>query len=326
MVPAVMYVFDSLSLWHLYLAALIGGAAEPLFRSSSMAYLPDLLPEHRLVKGNAVLEGTMNAMALLGPPLAGMALGWVGAETILFALVCLLALSGTLLSLLPGSRPEVKERGEPWIIRFKEGLRFFKMYPMLLGTGLLIMVGNFAFGAVEPLFLPYVSEVLDGTPLQFGLLTSGFSLGMLAGSLWMSLREEPKNRRLFMIIANGVMGVAIAVIGAVHLFSVAILMAFVSGVAAIVFNVLNTTLYQRFVPKEMRGRVFSVRILMAQSAIPLGAFLGGGFAELWGLPLLFLTAGGVVLLSTVIAWFHPVFHHLNQPSPFRQDREISLSG
>src|SRR5690606_1083968 len=161
LVPAVMYVLDALSLWYLYLAVLIGGAADPLFRSASMAYLPDLLPENRLVKGNAILEGTISAMALLAPPLAGIALTWVGAETILFTLVGLLALSGGLLSLLPGSRPESPERKAAWMAQLKEGLRFFKMYPMLLGTGLLIMVGNFAYGAIEPLFLPYVSEVLD---------------------------------------------------------------------------------------------------------------------------------------------------------------------
>ncbi|GAA5345102.1 MFS transporter [Planifilum fimeticola] len=326
LVPTVLYVLDSLSLWHLYLAVVIGGAAEPLFRSSSMAYLPDLLPEKQLVKGNAVLEGTMNGMALVGPPLAGMALGWLGAETILFALVCLLALSGTLLFLLPRSRPDAKGEKQSWIAQFKAGLGFFKVHPMLLGTALLIMTANFAYGAIEPLFLPYVSELLGGTPVQFGLFTSAFSLGMLLGSLWMSLREEPRNRRLYMILSNGVAGLTIAVMGAVHLFPVALLMSFVSGICAIVFNVLNTTLYQRFVPKEMRGRVFTVRILLAQSAIPLGAFLGGGFAELWGLAPLFLAAAGVVILSTVIAWFHPVFHRLNQPAPAPQEKEISLSG
>ena len=326
LVPTVMYLLDSLALWHLYLVVLIGGAADPLFRSSSMAYLPDLLPEKRLVKGNAVLEGTLNAMALVGPPLAGMALGWVGAEMILSALVSLLALSGGLLLLLPGSRPNADDRKQPWINQFKEGLGFFKMHPMLLGLGLLIMVGNFAYGTIEPMFLPYVSEVLHGTPLQFGLLTSAFSLGMLSGSLWMSLREEPRNRRLYMFSANGVAGLTIFAMGAVHLFSVALLLAFVSGVCAIIFNVLNTTLYQRFVPKKMRGRVFTVRSLMAQSAIPLGAFLGGGFAELWGLPLLFLTAGGAVILVTVVAWFHPVFRQLNQPAAASRNGEMPLTG
>src|SRR5690606_10498263 len=170
----------------------------------------------------------------------------------------------------------------------KEGLRFFKMYPMLLGTGLLIMVGNFAYGAIEPLFLPYVSEVLDGSPVQFGLLTSAFSLGMLSGSLWMSLRSEPQNRRLYMIVSNGVAGCAILVMGVVHWFVIAFLMGSVSGVCAIVFNVLNTTLYQRFVPKKMRGRVFTVRILLAQSAITFAALLGGALEELWGIALLFV--------------------------------------
>ncbi|MBO2531569.1 Predicted arabinose efflux permease, MFS family [Planifilum fulgidum] len=326
LVPTALYVLDSLSLWHLYLAVVIGGMAEPLFRSSSMAYLPDLLPEKQLVKGNAVLEGTMNGMALVGPPLAGVALGWLGPEMILSALVFLLALSGTLLILLPGSRPDAKGEKQSWIAQFKEGLGIFRVHPMLLGTALLIMTSNFAYGAIEPLFLPYVSELLHGTPVQFGLLTSAFSLGMLLGSVWMSFREEPRNRRMYMILSNGVAGVAIAVMGAVHLFPVALLMGFVSGICAIVFNVLNTTLYQRFVPKEIRGRVFTVRILLAQSAIPLGAFLGGGFAELWGLAPLFLIAGGVVILVTVVAWFHPVFHRLNQQVSAPQKEEISLSG
>ncbi len=313
LIPAVMFVLNELQVWHLFLATLLAGIAEPLFRPSSMAYIPNILPKDNLVRGNAFLEGTMNLMTLVGPAAGGLTLHWLGAGTILFCLVALLGGSGLILWFLPrDQQPRGEGKQNRWVSQFKEGLRFYKVKPILLGTGLLIMIGNLGFGATQPMMLPYVIDILEGEAWQFGLLTSSFSVGMLVGSIYMSVIGEPKNRRLYMLGASGIMGFSLALLGITRVFSLALTLVVVSGFAAILYNVLNTTLYQRFVPKSLRGRVFTIRILLAQSGMPLGAFLGGAFAEMWGIPLLFVLAGGIALIATGIAWFHPLFWQLNE--------------
>ncbi len=155
------------------------------------------------------------------------------------------------------------------------------------------------------------------------LLTSSFSVGMLVGSIYMSLIGEPKNRRLYMLGASGIMGLSLALLGITRYFSLAVILVVISGIAAILYSVLNTTLYQRFVPKSLRGRVFTIRILLAQSGMPLGAFLGGIFAELWGIPLLFVLAGGISLIATGVAFIHPLFWQLNEEIKEKEVEKIA---
>lgn len=312
LLPAVMFLLDGLQVWHLFLSALIAGVAEPLFRPSSMAYIPEILPKDNLVRGNAFLEGTLNLMMLIGPAAGGLALQWTGAGFILIFLVALLGGSGLILWFLPPVQQKEEKQREKWLSQFKEGIRFYKVKPILLGTGLLIMIGNFGFGATQPMMLPYVIDVLESGAWEFGLLTSSFSVGMLVGSVFMSVIGEPRNRRLFMLGANGIMGLTLALLGVTRIFPIAVTLIVISGFGAILYNVINTTLYQRFVPESLRGRVFTIRILLAQSGIPLGAFLGGAFAEIWGIPLLFILAGSLILIATLVAWVHPIFRQLNE--------------
>lgn len=95
------------------------------------------------------------------------------------------------------------------------------------------------------------------------------------------------------------------------LFQAFVLFSFGQGLFAITFNINNTTLYQRRVPEHLRGRVFSVRILLAQAGIPFGAALGGLFAEAFSIPLLFAVLGILIVLTNLICWMHPIFEKLN---------------
>jgi MFS family permease len=314
LLPGIMFALGLLEVWHLYVTALIVGIAGPLFRTCSMAYVAGILPKDHLNKGNSLLEGTMQLMVLIGPPLGGLMLQWLGAEVVLFSLVGILGLSGVLLLFIPSSQAKSLKEKESWLKQFVEGIQFYRMNPVLLWVGLLLMVVNFGNGASGPMLLPYVTEVLGGTPFQYGLFTSSFSLGMILASILMSVSKEPKDRRKLMLGALMVSGIFMALLGWVSIFPLAILFVAIKGFCGILFNINNTTLYQRKVPDELRGRVFAVRILLAQAGMPIGALMGGVFAEAWGIPVLFTFVGGIVVLATGAAFLSPVFKHLNEPS------------
>lgn len=311
LIPAIMFSLGELQVWHLYVTAVIIGIAEPLFRPSSMAFVAEILPKDRLNKGNSILEGTMQIMLLIGPPLGGLILQWIGAQAVLSLLVGTMGGAGVLLMFLPNKKVEVSQAKETWFKQFKEGLRFYRVNPVLLGVGLLLMLCNFTNGASTPMFLPFVTENLGGSPFQYGLFTSSFSIGMILASLVTGMTKEPQNRRLVMLGSLMFTGLFMALLGWVSYFPFAILIVICSGFCMIIFNVNNTTLYQRKVPNEIRGRVFAVRILLAQAGVPVGAFIGGAFAEAWGIPTLFTVMGGLVIIATVTAFFLPVFYQLN---------------
>ncbi|HEY4553230.1 MAG TPA: MFS transporter [Bacillaceae bacterium] len=302
---------NTLETWHLYMISIATGIAQPIFYPASMAYVADILPKEKLMKGNSLLEGTGQVMMLLGPTLGGVLISAFGTEPVLYVLVISLGASGFLLMMNPSSKKTKVEKQESWFTQFKEGLQFFRIYPVLFWVGMMMLLINFSSGAAQPMFLPYITDELGGTAFQYGLFTSAFSLGMVAGTTLTGTLKEPENRKGVMLGSLFMNGVLFLCLAWTPYYWLALVISFAQGAFAITFNINNTTLYQRRVPEHLRGRVFSVRVLMAQAGVPFGAALGGVFAEYFSIPILFAVLGCMIALTTLVCWFHPIFEKLN---------------
>ncbi|MDQ0155575.1 MFS transporter [Robertmurraya andreesenii] len=311
LLPAILLPMGVLEAWHLYVVSIAVGLAQPLFYPASMAYVADILPKDKLTKGNSILEGTGQLMTLLGPTLGGIMISAFSVELVLFILIIALGVSGMLLMMNPSSKKQRVEQKESWFIQFKEGLQFYRVYPVLFWVGIMMMIINFSSGAAQPMFLPYITDELGGTAFQYGLFTSAFSLGMVGGSLLTGLLKEPKNRKRVMLGSLFIDGLLFIGLAWTSYYWLALVFSFGQGLFAIIFNINNTTLYQRRVPEHLRGRVFSVRILLAQAGIPFGAALGGMFAEAFSIPLLFAVLGMIIIFTNLICWRQPIFEKLN---------------
>ncbi|WP_409271625.1 MFS transporter [Neobacillus sp. SCS-31] len=317
LIPAILLPLGVLEFWHLYMVSIAIGLAQPLFYPASMAYTADVLPKDKLSKGNSILEGTGQLLTLLGPTLGGILISAFSVELVLIILILALGAAGLLLMFNPSSKKQRLEQKESWFIQFKEGLQFFRVYPVLFWVGIMMMMINFSSGAAQPMFLPYITDELGGTAFQYGLFTSAFSLGMVCGSLLMGIVKEPKNRKNVMLGSLFMNGLFLIGLAWTPYYGLALVFSLGQGLFAIIFNINNTTLYQRRVPKHLRGRVFSVRILLAQAGVPFGAALGGLFAEAFSIPLLFAVLGIITIITNITCWLHPIFEKLN-------DQEIHL--
>ncbi|WP_019155247.1 MFS transporter [Robertmurraya massiliosenegalensis] len=311
LIPIILLPLGLLQSWHLYLVSVAIGLAQPLFYPASMAYVADILPKDKLTKGNSILEGTGQLMTLLGPTLGGILISAFHVELVLIVLISALGIAGVLLMMNPSSKKEKVEQRESWFVQFKEGLQFFRIYPVLFWVGVMMMFINFSSGAAQPMFLPYITDELGGTAFQYGLFTSAFSLGMVGGSLVTGTLKEPKNRKRVMLGSLFMNGLFLLGLAWTPYYWVAVVFSFGQGLFAFIFNINNTTLYQQRVPDHLRGRVFSVRILLAQAGIPFGAALGGVFAEVFSIPLLFAVLGMLTIITNLICWMHPIFEKLN---------------
>ena len=312
-IPALLLFTGQLQLPVLFIAAMITGIAEPLFRPASMAYVAFILPKAALQKGNSLLEGTMQTMMLIGPALGGLLLTIFGPLIVLSILIFAVTFSGILLLFVEKMEREQPSEKQAWLPMFKEGIGFFRLYPVLFWIGILMMIINFSSGAATPMFLPYVLEHLRGTEFQYGLFMSLFSLGMVFGSFITGFMKQPKNLRFIMLGSLTLGGVMLILLGLVTNIWLALLVAMGQGIFAVIFTINNTTFYQKRVPENIRGRVFTVRALLAQSGIPLGAGLGGVLAEVYSFTVLFVALGILTVVATLIAWRSKVFYELNVP-------------
>jgi MFS family permease len=311
LVPAILYPMGLLETWHLYVVSFAIGIAQPLFYPSSMAYVADVLPKDYLMKGNSLLEGTGQIIMLLGPTLGGLLISVFGPESVLSILIIALGISGILLMMNPSSRKKQMEKRESWFTQFKEGLQFYRVYPVLFWVGIMMMIINFSSGAAQPMFLPFITHDLGGTAFQYGLFTSAFSFGMVAGSLLTGTLKESKNRKMVMLGSLFMNGILFLGLAWTPFYWLALVISFAQGLFAITFNINNTTLYQQRVPEHLRGRVFSVRIFLAQAGIPFGAAIGSFIAESFSISILFLALGCLIALTTIVCSLNPMFNKLN---------------
>ena len=84
---ALLLLFDVLELWHLYLVSAGSGALMSLHMPSRQAYVYNIVGDRYLSNAVALSMGTMSAMRLIGPGIAGVLIGSVGVEAVYFVTV-----------------------------------------------------------------------------------------------------------------------------------------------------------------------------------------------------------------------------------------------
>ncbi|HEY3480214.1 MAG TPA: MFS transporter, partial [Streptomyces sp.] len=182
----------------------------------------------------------------------------------------------------------------------RAGAAYVFRHRLLLGMALRPAVGNIAFMAGEGVMVLFAHDRLHISSSGFGLLLASQAVGGLLGS--------GLTGRVTAVMGTGTALTCTAVVEAIALLGFALspdavvagLSLAVLGAAMSVTMVLGATLRQSIVPPELIGRVTAVTRLMAVSAAPLGALLGGWLATAEGLRAPYLTGAALLLAMTLV--------------------------
>ncbi|MGE5553342.1 MAG: MFS transporter [Betaproteobacteria bacterium] len=311
--PALLYALRLLQIWHLFAFSFVTGVADAVFWPVLMAVVPELVPEPRLARANALLEGSRNVMSLLGPA-AGAAFIQAfgpGPALVLDSLSFVASALSVYLVRTPGRPPAALEDARPFLTRLGEGYGFFRVHPELLWLAGALALANAGEAAATAQLLPYSTEQLGAGVTGMGLLQSAIASGAVLGTLAAGALGEITWRSLSLAGALVIMGLATAGLGLAHRLGGALPCAVLFGASGSFFNIVYVTLYQRLVPAHLRGRVFALRMVFSTSVMPLGAFLGGVAAEAWGLPSLYLATGLIPALAAFLTYFHPTMRRID---------------
>lgn len=312
--PIIFIYLGNLNQTLLFIIAILIGFLEPIFRPASMAMVAKMVDKELLLKANSLLEGTMQITMLIGPILGGVLVSIASPISVLIILVFSLFISSVLLMFIPSNKVKIitdKPSKFNWLTDFREGLSFYKTNTLFLWLGVIIFATNFSAGAIQPLLLPYVIEHLGGSSFEYGLMTSAIALGMILGSFISGIIIKDTALKNYMLGSLLLGGATIIGLGFSSTFSVALIFVMFNGFFIIIFNVNNTTLYQKKVPADLRGRVFSIRLLLSKISLPFGAAMSGLLIQTMDYHLLFVLLGFISIFPVVIAWFLPAFAQLN---------------
>ena len=313
LIPAVLYAFGLLQVWHLYVCAVVTGVSQGFFQPTLLAMLPGVVKPSQLTRANASLEGTLALMSLLGPAIGTGLVELAGPVPALLIDTLTFAISGVMVMFIRQSQlpPHANANRRPFSQELYSGYAFFWKHRELLWLGVLVAVLNLGNMAIYAQMLPYASEHLKSNVVGMGLLQSAYFAGSLLGSTIAGAWGETKGRRWLILSSLIICGLMNAGMGLARHLWLAILLNGIGGVSARLFTITNTTVYQKLVPNEYRGRVMAIRMLLGQGTSPIGAFLGGVAAQAFGLSPVFIVAGLIPALVAAWALFQPTLRTLD---------------
>ncbi|MFB7527447.1 MFS transporter [Streptomyces sp. NPDC056178] len=296
---AVLLLTHSARVWEVVALAVVLGVGEGGFSPGLTALVPGLVPTDDLADANSLLQITQAVTSVAGPGLAGLLIAAADAGTVVAVDAVSYGMSFLALAGLPLSQSAPPHRG--LFTDLGRGWKEFTSRTWLWVTTLQISLFNFVLWAPFLVLGPTLAQQRLGGARAWGLVLALYGVGSIFGALAL-LGRNPSRALLWSMAASAGWAIPAAALAARLPLGWVAAAALLAGAGAAVCNILVTTVIQREIPAEIRGRVSAFNSLGAFALGPLGLALAGpvsdivGADRLLGLGVLWqLTAVGVVL-------------------------------
>jgi MFS family permease len=274
---------------------------------------PTLVRPGELDAASRLLSGSWSVSASLGPALAGLAMGALGAGPVLLIDATTFFVMAPVALLLPGrpqnaGRDNQADPGLPGLAGLLSG--FLLLWRMRVVAALsVVSVGVLFLDGMTEVFLPaFTRLILHQGPAQYGLLVSVAGLASLGGTALLAPlagRLGPGPGLGVLLAARAALVLPLAFAGS--WLAGAVVIALASLPDGAVYPILAAA-QQRLIPAAVRGRVQGARGALGSAGFPLGSALGGTLAAGAGpATLAIVMAAGYLPLAAVaaLAWRLP---------------------
>jgi MFS transporter, DHA3 family, macrolide efflux protein len=279
---------NRLEIWHIYLITAIGAALNTFQWPAYSAATTLLVPKDKLGRAGGMVQIGEAISQLISPAVAGALYVTTGLRGVVLIDFATFVIAVTTLLLVRIPQPEISLEGRAGkgslLQEAAYGWKYIVARPGLLGLLLVFAAYNFLTGLSTPLIAPMVLDM--ASPKVYGYLGSLVGLGMLAGTLVMSIWGGPRRRIHGVLAFLAVSGLFMALLGFTPYIPVMALAGFGLMFTMPIINGSSQAIWQSKVAADVQGRVFSVRRMIAWSTTPLAFALAGPLADRIFKPLL----------------------------------------
>ncbi len=273
-------------------------AASSIFRAfdepSRMALIPHLIDRQRLPNAIALGSIPWQAGRMIGPSITGLLIAAFGG-----AFGFALAAFASYVALLLYSRLQVSGRapahdGQPVLAQLVEGLSFVGRN-FVFASLIALALFNSVFALSYVTLLPVFADVyFKAGSTGYGLLNAAHGVGALMGTLTVAtIAYRIRRPGTTLLVAAVALGVALMVFAASPQMWLALFMLVCVGFSNTFSLTQVSTLLQREVPDQLRGRVMSLYAL-CWNLLPLGGLLAGVLAAAVSARIAVLVGGVMV--------------------------------
>ncbi len=299
----VLFLTDSLQVWHAVVILLVHGAAGVIGATAVQLIIHDMVGTEQLHSAIRLNASSRNLSILLGPAVGGGLMLLLGPAWGLLANVLIyLPLTGLLL-VLPYTghsrqadrRPRSSGLADIWraLAEARADRRIVTM--IALGGATSFFVGN-AFQAQMPEYAHHLGA--DEAGAWYSVLLAGNAAGAVLGAVLLETFDVLRPSVRAAILCAGLWGLTIGLFPAARSYGAAIALLVLAGVFNIAFTSMAQTLVQLLAPPRVRGSIIGLFNtatlgLRAGSGLTVG-LLGAVIGVRWSLAL---SAAAVVAIS-----------------------------
>jgi MFS family permease len=306
------FLFGRLTLFQLYVAALVEGSLYVFFNIAETSCLPHVVPKEQLSAALGQDQASDGAANLLGPSLGG---ALYSLNQLFPFLADAISYTISVISLLfvRTSFQSEKRTVAPRKLstEIAEGLRWLWQQPLLRFVAFRNTGITFSYAGATLLVITLLQQQKASSAI-IGIILAIGGVGQIAGSLLGPIIQKRFSyRQIITAIAWGYF-----LSWSLYLFASTPLL--IGVITAALFTnrpiqtVATSTVRAMLVPDKMRGRVNSVLQIISWCAIPLGSLVTGVLLQLVGLQVTILFFSACFLILAVTTSFNP--HLRNAPS------------
>jgi MFS family permease len=336
---AALFFFGKQQIWHICLLAAAFSMSSAVISPAFTASISLLVPKRHLGRASGMMQFGEAAAQIVAPLLGGFLVLTIKIDGVLLIDFITYTIAITTLLFVNIPKPTTQPREKESLLREAAfGWTYLIQRPGLFGLLLFLSLTNFTATMGNLLITPMVLSFADAS--VYGTLISVMGVGLVAGSVLMSIWGGPK-RRIYGVFGYGfLLGVSQILEGVrpqAWLIGTGLL---IGGIIAPVANGCIIPILQTKTLPEIQGRVFATIRLISWCAIPLAYLLAGplsdqifkpllypdgslagsvgkviGVGPGRGIGLLLIVLGVGSILTTFRAYFHPRLFNIEVEVP-----------
>jgi len=312
-ITLLLIIFSSFvleSLWVFIIFISVRHIGQAFQRPAVQTVAPMLVPDEKLSQINGINSLLQSLIQIVSPIVGALLIGrftiiqimWLDVITFLLASIPLLFINFPKIHLKPeeGTIKETEKKSS-FFVNFKEGLDAIKETPGLWVLILTAVFNNMLITPINVLLTYYIYYDHQGTAEMFAIISIVVNLGIIAGSILMSIKKNWKNKSFHFVIWHYVafLGYALVGLAPLGLFWLMGVGGFIFLFSIPIINTFYLTYIQIAVPTEKQGRVFSLDSLFSSAATPIGMIICVPLAEIIGIGNLFAACAiiGMIIIT-----------------------------
>ncbi|MHA1619735.1 MAG: MFS transporter [Promethearchaeota archaeon] len=291
-----------------------------------MAVMPQMVPKEKLSNINGLTQLFQSLTGLAAPVLGALLYGayglgrtlWVDVITFVFAFGLLLL---TKIPPIPQTEKNLVKEDDIGVPQkenlrgsIKEGITTIRNIPGLMALIMIMAMTNLLLTPFNTL-TPYIINVVhSGTENDMALISVSFQVGLILGSIVVSLKKEWKRKSLMVTFGLSFLWIGIILFALapegnfIWLVASGFTITFLLPIA----TTLVITIFQSSIPLDKMGRISSLFSMINSAGMLLGYIVSGPLANWLGITELIIGAGILGLVFTLYMFFFSGMMHMDK--------------